>query len=129
QPIIDAEKKCQDILLKGSFTTANGQPLEGMGKVKPKLKIGMNEVELDVFITNDNICLIDNLVNNNYCPSQDLDLTLIEEENIQPVLGKPSQQPSLYENVFEGQEAIRIDSVPLLTNVKEKQFRKCQGIT
>ncbi|CAF0926775.1 unnamed protein product [Brachionus calyciflorus] len=37
---------------KGSFTTANGQPLEVMGKVKTKLKIGMNEVELDVFVAN-----------------------------------------------------------------------------
>ncbi|CAF0818248.1 unnamed protein product [Brachionus calyciflorus] len=38
---------------KGSFTTANGQPLEVMGKVKTKLKIGVNQVELDVFVAND----------------------------------------------------------------------------
>ncbi|CAF0853980.1 unnamed protein product [Brachionus calyciflorus] len=38
---------------KGSFTTANGQPLEVMDKVKTKLKIGMNEEELDVFVAND----------------------------------------------------------------------------
>ncbi|CAF0886658.1 unnamed protein product [Brachionus calyciflorus] len=53
--IWDKIKNENDLVIghKGSFKTANGRPLEVIGKVKTKLKIVMNEVELDVFVAND----------------------------------------------------------------------------